>query len=121
MNKSSWFSGLGAGLSPWSHGFNPCCIHNFFFCWINNPCSSFILLNLVEYVVEYAAGIFPAKQTQPKLVECSEVSSSIIQTHNPRPSLPLQTYNYFSAAGFQQKKIAKSYGNVTSMVWTLYS
>ncbi len=39
-----WFSGLGAGLSHWSHGFNPCCIHNFF-CWINNPCSAFILLN----------------------------------------------------------------------------
>ncbi len=29
MHKSSWFSGLGAGFSPWSHGFNPCCFHNF--------------------------------------------------------------------------------------------
>jgi hypothetical protein len=27
------------------------------------------------------AGIFPAKQTQQKLVERSEISSSIIQTH----------------------------------------
>jgi hypothetical protein len=26
------FSGLGVGLSPWSHGLNHCCIHNFF-CW----------------------------------------------------------------------------------------
>jgi hypothetical protein len=44
INKSSWFSGLGAGPSPWSHRFNPCCIHVFFY-WINNPCSSSILLN----------------------------------------------------------------------------
>ncbi len=47
-NKSSWFSGFG--LSPWSHGFNPCCIHDFFFCWINNLCSSFILL-LIEDIL----------------------------------------------------------------------
>jgi hypothetical protein len=38
INKSSWFSGLGAGLSPWSHRFNPCCIHLFFH-WINNQLS----------------------------------------------------------------------------------
>jgi hypothetical protein len=30
INKSSWFSGLGAGLSPWSQGSNPCCIHDLF-------------------------------------------------------------------------------------------
>ncbi len=30
INKSLWFSGLGAGLSPWSHGFNICCIRDFF-------------------------------------------------------------------------------------------
>ncbi len=53
------------------------------------------------------AGIFPSKQTQQKLVECSEISSSIIQTHKT----PLQTHNNFPA-GFQQK-ITKSYANVT--------
>ncbi len=31
INKFAWFSGLGAWLSPWSHGFNPCCIYVFFF------------------------------------------------------------------------------------------
>jgi hypothetical protein len=46
------------------------------------------------------AGIFPAKQTQQKLVECSEISSSIIQTHEN----PLQTHNYLPA-GIQQKKL----------------
>ncbi len=30
INKSLWFSGLGAGLSPWSHRSNPYCIHIFF-------------------------------------------------------------------------------------------
>ncbi len=30
INKSLWFRGLGAGLSPWSHGFDPCCIHDYF-------------------------------------------------------------------------------------------
>jgi hypothetical protein len=49
------------------------------------------------------AGIFPAKQTHQKLVECAEISSSIMQTHKN----PLQTHNYFSA-GFQQKKRAFS-------------
>jgi hypothetical protein len=53
------------------------------------------------------AGIFPAKQTQETLVECSEISSSIIQTHKT----PLQNHTYIPA-GFQQKK-AKSYGDVT--------
>jgi hypothetical protein len=54
------------------------------------------------------AGIFPAKQTQQKLVECSESSSSITQTQKN----PLETHNHFPA-GFQQKNIAKSYGDVT--------
>ncbi len=47
IDKSLWFSGLGAGLSPCSHGFNPWCINVFFFffCSINYPCSSFIGLN----------------------------------------------------------------------------
>ncbi len=44
------------------------------------------------------ADIFPAKQTQQKLVECSETSSSIIRTHKN----PLWTHNYLPA-GFQQK------------------
>ncbi len=44
------------------------------------------------------AGIFPAKQTQQKLVECSEIPSSITQTHKT----PFQTHNYFPA-GLQQK------------------
>jgi hypothetical protein len=34
------------------------------------------------------AGIFPAKQTHQKLVECSETSSSIILTHEKTPSKP---------------------------------
>ncbi len=107
INKSLWFSGVGAGLSPWSHGFNPCCIH-FFFCWIINPYSSFILLNHdTVYSMLLLAGIFPAKQTQQKLVECSEISSSVIRTHKT----PLQTHNYFPD-GFQQKKTI-SYGDVT--------
>jgi hypothetical protein len=42
--------------------------------------------------------IFPAKQTQQILVECSEISSPIIRTHKT----PLQTHNYFPA-GIQQK------------------
>jgi hypothetical protein len=46
------------------------------------------------------AGIFPAKRTQQKLVECSEISSFIIQTRKN----PLQTHNYFPA-GFQQKNM----------------
>jgi hypothetical protein len=54
------------------------------------------------------ARIFPEKQTQQKLVECSETSSSIIRTHKKKP---LRTHNYFPA-GFQQKK-AESYGDVT--------
>jgi hypothetical protein len=44
------------------------------------------------------AGIFPAKQTQQKLVESSEISYPIIRTHK----IPLRTYNYIPA-GFQQK------------------
>jgi hypothetical protein len=44
------------------------------------------------------AGISPAKQTQQKFVEYSEISSSIIWTHK----YPLQTHNYFPP-GFQQK------------------
>ncbi len=54
------------------------------------------------------AGIFPAKQTQQKLVECSEVSPFIFWTHKNS----LQTHNYVPA-GFQQIKIAKSYRDVT--------
>jgi hypothetical protein len=53
------------------------------------------------------AGILPAKQTQQKLVECSEISSSMIQTHNNH----LRTHNDFPA-GFQQK-LAEYYGDVT--------
>jgi hypothetical protein len=54
------------------------------------------------------AGIFPAKRTQQKLVECSETPSSIIRTHkNPLPT------HYHFAAGFQQKEFAKYYGDVT--------
>jgi hypothetical protein len=30
INKSLWFSGLGVGLSPCSHRFNPCCINILF-------------------------------------------------------------------------------------------
>jgi hypothetical protein len=53
------------------------------------------------------AGIFAAKQTQQKVMECSEISSPRIQTHKN----PLQTHNFFPA-GFP-KKIAKFYGDVT--------
>jgi hypothetical protein len=48
------------------------------------------------------AGIFPAKQTQRKLVECSETSPFLIQTHK---KTALRTQKYFPA-GFQQKKKA---------------
>jgi hypothetical protein len=51
------------------------------------------------------AGIFPAKQTQQKLVECSEISSFINETHKN----PLQTHNYFTA-GFQQNKLLNLMG-----------
>jgi hypothetical protein len=44
------------------------------------------------------AGIFPAKQTQQKVMECSEISSPIIQTHKN----PLRTHNFFPA-GFHKK------------------
>jgi hypothetical protein len=47
----------------------------------------------------FLARIVPAKQTQQKLVECSEISASIIQTQKKT----LQTRNYFPA-GIQQKK-----------------
>jgi hypothetical protein len=53
-------------------------------------------------------GIFPAKQTQQELVECSEISSSIIQTH----TTPATPKNYIFLLG-SSKKIAKSYGDVT--------
>jgi hypothetical protein len=52
------------------------------------------------------AGIFPAKQTHQKLVECSETSSSIILTHEKTPSKP-------ASQRVPEKKIAKSYGDVT--------
>jgi hypothetical protein len=60
-----------------------------------------------------AAGIFPAKQTQQKLVECSEISSSVIQTH--KTPLP-KTHNYLPAR-FQQKKKAEFYGDVTLVMF----
>ncbi len=53
------------------------------------------------------AGIFPAKRTQQKLVDCSEISSSIIQTHKI-PSKPITISPLCSS-----KKKAKSYGDVT--------
>ncbi len=107
MYKSLWFSGLGAGFSSWSPGIIPGCIHNFFSArskilpllsssWSHNILYSILL-----------AGNFRAKQTQQKVMECSKVSSSIIQTHKK----PLQTHNYLPA-GFQKKK-PKFYGNVT--------
>jgi hypothetical protein len=45
------------------------------------------------------AGIFPAKRTQQKLVECSETSSSIIRTHKN----PLQTHDF--PAGSSKKNL----------------
>jgi hypothetical protein len=61
------------------------------------------------------AGIFPAKQTQDKVMECSKISSSMIRIHKT----PLQTHNYFPA-GFQQN-IARFYGDVTlvCLVWAV--
>jgi hypothetical protein len=53
------------------------------------------------------AGIFPAKQTPQKLVECSEISSSMIETHK-KPSEPIT----ISLLG-SSKKIANSYGDET--------
>jgi hypothetical protein len=53
------------------------------------------------------ASIFPAKQTQQKVMECSEISSPIVRTHKN----PLRAHNFFPA-GFH-KKIAKFYGDVT--------
>jgi hypothetical protein len=64
----------------------------------------------------FLAGIFPAKQTQQKVIECSEFSSSIIRTHKT----PLQTHNYFPA-GFQRKKIAKFYGDVSLVLAIKFS
>jgi hypothetical protein len=52
------------------------------------------------------AGIFTAKRTQQKLVECLE-TSSIIQTHKK----PLRTHNYFLLGS--SKKIAETYRDVT--------
>ncbi len=56
------------------------------------------------------AGIFTAKQTQQKVMECSKIWSSIIRSEPIQN--PLQTHNYFPD-GFQQNKIAKFYGDVT--------
>jgi hypothetical protein len=44
------------------------------------------------------AGILPAKRNQQKVMEFSEISSAIIQTHKT----PLQTHNFFPA-GFHEK------------------
>ncbi len=80
INTSSWYSGLGAGLSPWSHGFTPCFIRIFFSTgltilalltssWTHNKLYSMLL-----------AGIFPAKQNQQKIMECSKIK---IKSYKP--------------------------------------
>jgi hypothetical protein len=47
------------------------------------------------------AGIFPAKRTQQKVMECSEISSPIIRTHKKNP---LETHDFFPP-GFHKKKL----------------
>ncbi len=46
------------------------------------------------------AGIFPAQQTQKKLVECSEIASSIVQTHKT-PAKPIT----ISLLGYSKEKL----------------
>ncbi len=53
INKLSWLSSLGAGLSPWSQKLNPCCNHNFFFCWSISKISQKRKINhLPSYIVQ---------------------------------------------------------------------
>jgi hypothetical protein len=54
------------------------------------------------------AGILPVKQTQQKCLECSEISSSIIQTDENPPAEPITIPLLGSS-----KKMANSYRDVT--------
>ncbi len=107
INKSLWFSGLGPGLSPWSHRFNPCFIDIFFlldypccidvlFYWINKPCSSFILLTRNKLYSILLAGIFPAKSYG--------MLKNKQKNHEPITFVflalwkPIKSYNFFMAS-----------------------
>jgi hypothetical protein len=68
-NKPLRFSGLGTGFLPWSHRFNSCYIQFFSTGWtiLALLSSSWTHNKLYSMLL---AGIFPAKRTEQKVMEC---------------------------------------------------
>jgi hypothetical protein len=60
------------------------------------------------------AGIFPAKQTQQEVMECSKIASSIIRTHKKTPTEPITFFLLGSS-----KKNSNFYGDVTLVMLPL--